>query len=289
MNPSNIIKTFLGLSHDAPSPQPQDLLLIAPGFGRTGTSSFLTAMNRIGLKSYHMSAVMRTPGHLNTWIDYIQGNISVDDVINALSTAGFNATSSMPACFLYKELMERYPNARVVLTVRGDGNGTAWAKSVKGSIGLLRKSMERVPFRWIPFIQRFKILMGWVFAKRKVYWDDNFEFDDNDLAKMYNDWVEEVKATVSEEKLLVFAPKDGWKPLCDFLSPLSEEIQADCQAILESGESYPHVNEKAQFARISHVLNAISNAFEFGAPILAVVIVVIWLKSRSGKKKSKRD
>ena len=33
----------------------------------------------------------------------------------------------------------------------------------------------------------------------------------------FNNWVEEVKATVPKEKLLVFEAKQGWKPLCEFL------------------------------------------------------------------------
>ena len=33
----------------------------------------------------------------------------------------------------------------------------------------------------------------------------------------FNEWVEEVKATVPEDKLLVFEAKQGWKPLCQFL------------------------------------------------------------------------
>ena len=35
--------------------------------------------------------------------------------------------------------------------------------------------------------------------------------------KFYNDWVEEVKNTVPEEKLLIFSVKEGWEPLCKFL------------------------------------------------------------------------
>lgn len=225
---------------------------------------------------------------MKMWTDYIQGNTSADDVIRALSTAGVNATASMPACYLYKELFECYPNARVVLTVRGDGDGMAWAKSVKGSIGLLRPAVERVPWRWIPKIQLFKnILFPWIFAQRDVYWDENFELNETDLANMYNTWVAEVKAAVPEEKLLVFAPKDEWKPLCEFLSPLSEEIKANCDEVLESGESYPHVNEKAQVSFIIRMLGAISTAFEYG-PFVLVVAVVWFTTKRSEKRKAKK-
>jgi hypothetical protein len=234
-----------------------------------------------------MSAVMRTPGHLDTWIDYIQGNADENDVVDVLSTAGFNATASMPACFVYKQLMQRYPNARVVLTVRGDGNGLAWAKSVKGSIGLLRPVIERVPWRWVPKVQRFKILFQWIFAQRNVYADENFEYNEEDLARMYNGWVDEVKATVPEDKLLVFAPKDGWKPLCEFLSPLSEEIKTNCQEILESGDPYPRVNEKAQMAFIVRPLGVISTAFEYG-PFVLTLLALVWFATKSDKKKAKQ-
>ena len=33
----------------------------------------------------------------------------------------------------------------------------------------------------------------------------------------YNKWVEEVKATVPKEKLLIHNVKDGWEPLCKHL------------------------------------------------------------------------
>jgi hypothetical protein len=284
-----MLKTFLGLQEDTAQQAPQDLLLIGPGFGRTGTSSFMTALNRIGLKSYHMSAVMRTPGHLQMWTDYMQNKIFAKDVMDALSTAGFNATASMPACYLYKELLERYPNARVVLTVRGDGDGMAWAKSVKGSIGLLRPALERVPWRWIPKIRLFKdVLFPWIFGKRNVSLDENYEFKAEDLARMYNEWVDEIKATVPEEKLLVFAPKDGWKPLCEFLSPLSEQVESSCDEILRSGEAYPWVNEKEQFEVILGILGAVSTAFEYGPLALAVMAVVWFAMKRNEKNKAKQ-
>ena len=35
--------------------------------------------------------------------------------------------------------------------------------------------------------------------------------------KFYNDWVDEVKRTVPEDRLLIFSVKEGWEPLCKFL------------------------------------------------------------------------
>jgi len=294
INFSTFFKVLFGFSQENSSQQSETMLVIGPGFGRTGTSSFIAAMNRIGLKSYHMSAVSKTPGHLDLWLEYTQaleeGNPAkkADEIMHSMSTNGFNATSSMPACYLYKDLMERYPNARVVLTVRGDGDGLAWAKSVKSSIGLLRKAVERVPFRWVPKVQRFKDLMDWIFAQRGVYFDENLELSDTDLADAYNGWVAEVKATVPEEKLLVFAAQNGWKPLCDFLSPLNSDIEENCQEIFVSGEPYPRINEKTQVRRLIGVLTAVSTAFEYGPYVLAIW-AVLWVAKRSQKEKSKKE
>ena len=42
--------------------------------------------------------------------------------------------------------------------------------------------------------------------------------------KFYNDWVEEVKRTVPEDRLLIFSVKEGWEPLCKFLElPIPEQ------------------------------------------------------------------
>jgi hypothetical protein len=110
------------------------------------------------------------------------------------------------------------------------------------------------------------IVFDWIFSQANVAINkSNREFNAKELAIMYNEWVAEVKENVPNEKLLVFAPQDGWKPLlCEFLSPLSDHVQSNCNDILESDEAYPHVNETEQVARIVRILDFISTAFEYG-------------------------
>jgi len=290
-----------------PLEQEEDMLVIGAGFGRTGTTSFLTALSRIGLKSYHMSAVMKAGGHLDLWVRHIRAlqqqeesgggdgkgtTATVDAIIEGMRTSGYNATASMPACFVHRELMERYPGARVVLTVRGDGDGRAWAKSVLGSIGRVQKLTSRIPFRWIPKMQKMQVLVPWVFEQRGVRLkEDTGEFDADELAAAYNGWVEEVKASVPAERLLVFAAQDGWGPLCEFLSPVSPEIEADCRDILSSGEPYPRVNESAQMQRMFRGLSAVSTAFEYGPYCaFALLTAFLWFQRRRNKTgKTKKE
>ena len=39
-------------------------------------------------------------------------------------------------------------------------------------------------------------------------------------ARFFNDWVDQVKAEIPAERLLVFEVKQGWAPLCQFLGEL---------------------------------------------------------------------
>ena len=40
------------------------------------------------------------------------------------------------------------------------------------------------------------------------------------VARFFNDWVDQVKAEIPAERLLVFEVKQGWAPLCHFLGEL---------------------------------------------------------------------
>ena len=40
------------------------------------------------------------------------------------------------------------------------------------------------------------------------------------IVRFFNEWVEQVKAEIPAERLLVFEVKQGWGPLCQFLGEL---------------------------------------------------------------------
>jgi len=63
--------------------------------------------------------------------------------------------------------------------------------------------------------------------------DDGLE----ESTRFYNQWVDEVKATVPKERLLIFNVKQGWKPLCDFLGV----------PVPANNQPYPHVSDTQHF------------------------------------------
>ena len=99
--------------------------VICAGWGRTGTRSLKYALEHInGQPSYHMQNILLNKRDAKLWYDIIFNNpktIKWDEIYN-----GFGACLDFPSCNYYKELMDAYPDAKVILTVREE-NG--WMKS----------------------------------------------------------------------------------------------------------------------------------------------------------------
>ena len=281
---------------EAPKGPPQSMKIISAGMGRTGTSSLKEALTRLGLKTYHMKdGVFDTPGHFDLWIQFSKGEATVDAVIDKMAEDGFNATTDMPACYIHRELLARYPGARVLLSVRR--NGDVWAESVRGTIGRNLDLMARVPYRWIPFMQAFLKFNKWLWKISGLKYPDDFDPQTKiplhaKLARAHDAWIDKVKRSVPRDKLLVFQPRDGWKPLCDFVSPVDAGVAAKCADILASGDAYPHVNDSAMVKTVYSIMTGVSYvviALIMTSPVWVVAgVFSIWSRcGKQGKRKAK--
>ncbi|MGE4058333.1 MAG: sulfotransferase family protein, partial [Sphingomonadales bacterium] len=90
------------------------LSVIGAGFGRTGTLSLKLALETLGFDPcYHMMEVIER-GFGQTWHDIVFGaEPDWDRVFD-----GYRATVDWPACNFYGELAERYPDSKVILSLR---------------------------------------------------------------------------------------------------------------------------------------------------------------------------
>lgn len=281
-------RVSLGLTPHYKQDKPQAIKVIGAGLPRTGTASFVVALNKLGLHTYHMKdGAVETPGHLALWYGLYSNDksVSFDDILQDVAEYGFNATADGPMCFWYKEQMIRYPNAKVVLTVRADGSGEAWAKSFTSCILDLLAILNDVPFRWFDMFPKVNVVASKFLTGLGTDEDPKTHYPVvEQLPEAYNRWVETVKKTVPEDKLLVHSPADGWKPLCDFISPLSAEIASNCDSILASGEPYPHVNDKAKVRGLLAALKFMSVLTKLSPAVLAVVIVSTFSRPRRRKR-----
>lgn len=91
------------------------LRVIGAGFGRTGTTSLKAALETLGFGPCdHMQELFRDAEHADRWDAAVRGEaVDWEEVF-----AGYRSTLDWPGCAFYEELMARYPDAKVLLTVR---------------------------------------------------------------------------------------------------------------------------------------------------------------------------
>lgn len=75
-----------------------------------------------GYKTHHMKEVFFKNQDL-LWADVFENKISVDALLDYMADQGYNATTDYPGCLFYEEYFRRYPDAKVILSVRDSAEG----------------------------------------------------------------------------------------------------------------------------------------------------------------------
>ena len=123
---------------------PQAMKIIGAGLGRTGTLSLYTALRQLGYKTHHMKEVIDNQwvqsGPFARWSKSVgtpSEAAGIDNVLALLANQGYNATTDFPSCLLVFAMIQRYPDSKVILSVRD--RPRAWTNSVKRTILPMRK------------------------------------------------------------------------------------------------------------------------------------------------------
>ena len=189
------------------------LKVVGAGFGRTGTLSLKSALEKLGFgPCYHMMEVFSRPEHVAMWHRLAFGHpMDWDAIFN-----GFQATVDWPAARWWREIAAHYPDAKVLLSVR---DPEAWYKSMSDTI---YQPMKAPAPNGVPEVARLQSEMA-----RKAVLAETFDnrFEDKAHAigvfKRHN---QEVRDTIEPARLLVFDVREGWAPLCRFLDvPIPDE------------------------------------------------------------------
>ncbi|CAE7680263.1 unnamed protein product [Symbiodinium necroappetens] len=236
-----------------------ELMVIGAGWGRTGTNSTKLALEKLlGGPCYHMfeNGIKKD---FRRWLDAYAGNPDWDAIFTHHDGKQFyKATLDYPACGLYRELMEKYPKAKVLLNVR---DPEKWYDSVIDTIW----SPECPEQNWsVRIFQEGRDFQAQARAFHKATMLPGVERTDREGSiKSFKAWIEKVKETVPPERLLVFDVKEGWEPLCKFLEvPVPDE-------------PFPNVNDKDEIKasfkkllRFTYAANALLFAWCVGMLVL---------------------
>jgi Sulfotransferase domain len=176
--------------------------VIGAGLGGTGTLQAKAALEALGFgPCYHIAEVERRPEHVGLWSRVADGGSPDWDLI----LGEYESCVDFPACALYAELLDAYPDARVVLTVRDPERAY---DRVRETIWKLTTAPES------PFPAELRR------AFDRLVWERVFNgsFENRaEAIEVYRRWDDEVRRRVPADRLLVFDVDEGWEPLCGFL------------------------------------------------------------------------
>jgi len=182
------------------------LTIIGTGLGRTGTASLKIAIEKLGIgRCYHMKEVLADPEHIRFWVDVAEGRANFDRIFS-----DFSATVDFPACIYWRDLIDYYPEAKVILSIRDAEN---WFRSTQRTF--------LSPRYWESGLSgSFGDMCDATIGR---FFDGDIH-DHDHVIESFNRHVEEIKALVPPERLLIFKITQGWQPLCEFLDrPIPDE------------------------------------------------------------------
>lgn len=199
------------------------LEVIGPGFGRTGTNSLQIALQQLGFRPcHHMYEVGEHHELLPGWQAAARGEpVDWDDIF-----AGYRAQTDWPGARYWRELVTHYPAAKVVLTTRDPDE---WFDSVQATIAPFLAGCGTYPDAHMNALCEManETIAVQIFNGRLS--------DRAEATRIFRDHIDEVRATVPADRLLVFDVRNGWEPLCAFLGAGVPEVP------------YPRTNSTREF------------------------------------------
>lgn len=210
--------------------------IIGAGLPRTATLSQKVALETLGFgPCYHMVNVLMDLSLADSWRAMFETGAGDWDSI----LGGYDSTVDWPGSFFWKELVDYYPDAKVLLSTR---EGDAWEKSMTDTIwgvlygDILIKHISAARRKVDPAWDGYMDLMEQMWQKSGLIPEDPSTADVGYMARAMEDYNEQVKSSVPADRLLVWTATDGWEPLCEFLEvPVPDS-------------PFPRVNDSAMFA-----------------------------------------
>jgi hypothetical protein len=149
---------------------------------------------------------------------------------------GYGSTADWPGGFFVKQLIEDYPDAKVLLSVR---DPERWEPSFtetivhmvygESMIRLLSSARAQIDPLWERYL---------AFVERMFYSSEGTFPNGHEPAQLidgFNAHNAYIKRIVPADRLLVWEATQGWEPLCEFLGvPVPEE-------------PFPHANDRETF------------------------------------------
>ncbi|QIX01340.1 hypothetical protein AMS68_006857 [Peltaster fructicola] len=262
--------------------QHSGMQVLSLGMSRTGTASMKEALHILGHQRVHHAYELYThPEQCVKWLAAWDAKAKCDKTALQRHTwdellEGYTAVTDMPAVCFAQELIEAYPQAKVILVERDE---QAWYQSF--DTGVIQTYFDNAPVTGIISMLDHKLMRPihelWtrLFAHSDGYFHSTTKSEmQKNALQVYRDHNALVRLVTPPERLLCFKLKDGWQPLCEFLQVDKPEVP------------FPSVNEGdavkevvAAFVNKS-MKRAVLN-LGIGVAVVAALLIPLLLSSSS--------
>ncbi|KIY03871.1 uncharacterized protein Z520_00562 [Fonsecaea multimorphosa CBS 102226] len=239
----------MGQKASKPDPNVR-LQVIGCGMSRTGTASFSQALEiLLGGPVYHGGSQLVGAGedHIRAWIHVckhtpIEDESDKNAVLQGLTAllSGYTAVTDMPPIIFTEELVELFPEAKVICTTRDPESWWRSMERVASKTDTEAERNERVLAFLLALLPTMRYWKAFSDAMRYGRFGELFYRSGHNHPHpgQYEEHMEYVKRVVPPERLWFYDIKEGWGPLCKIL---------DCDV---PNVPFPRVNDAEATDRI---------------------------------------
>lgn len=241
--------------------------------------SLKKGLEKLGYKTYHMEEIIeRENHHARMWLEIAETHKAGKPLAGRFRKLfeNYTAVVDFPAAAWWKEILEDFPKAKVILSER---KAESWYVSCSETIFAFTKSWQ------IKAIQLFSPFFN-VHAEmvQAAIWDKVLgpgmdpalpELREKTI-DAYNEHVQLARSMKGISLLAWKVGDGGWAPLCKFL-----DVSADkCP----SNEAFPHANDRQAFFTTFLLPMSIALILLFLSPVWVPALVWICCCRRPGTK-----
>ncbi|KAK3709597.1 hypothetical protein LTR37_010818 [Vermiconidia calcicola] len=198
------------------------------------------AFEILGIPTAHWVTMGENPPDMSMWLEAFAAKFDLDSSIQPFGRAEFDqllghwgGTTDQPAAFFAEELVQAYPEAKVVLVER---DVDRWYKSysecvIDGTANPLIPLASKIDRRIIGRMGELTdLIVKYCFnvheprARGIINNPEFFSQWRANAKRTYLEHIEIVKKVTPEDRLLIFKLEDGWEPLCRFLGKPVPEV-----------------------------------------------------------------
>lgn len=223
--------------HGAPRKVPMRVLCLGPS--RTGTASLTQALKRLGyVHCYHgYDPLLQNASDMKFWLEAKNERcgkktgrrFTREDFDQLLGHC--QAVTDFPCLTFAEELIEAYPEAKIVYTTR---DRDTWHKSVSGTLEyyINHPAIPRVTMVGKIFNTDLQYVSEYLEYFFTGYYGGDFRKHGK---RVFDEHYELVHRLAPKDNILDWSVKEGWGPLCEFLGDPVPEVE------------FPYVNDTEEF------------------------------------------